>query len=194
MTTQNTVKYGLSNVHVFPITNEDSESIEYGEPIRIPGAVTLEMEAQGETEKFYADNIAYFITNTNAGYAGTLEIATISEEFEVKIMDNQKDKNGAIIEKADARPKTYAIAFEFDGDKHKVRHVFYKCSSTRPGISGHTNEETTTPQTDTLNIAAAPRLKDKVVRSKVKEGQEGYDTFYKAPYEIVAGLPEEPEA
>ena len=32
----------------------------YAKPVRIPGAVSLSMDANGEIEPFYADNIAYY--------------------------------------------------------------------------------------------------------------------------------------
>lgn len=35
----NKVKFGLRNVHIFPITSEDSEKTVYGEMFKMPGAV-----------------------------------------------------------------------------------------------------------------------------------------------------------
>ena len=39
------------------------------------------MDANGEIEPFYADNIAYYVVNNNSGYEGDLEIALIPESF-----------------------------------------------------------------------------------------------------------------
>ena len=114
----NKVKFGLKNVHVWPITNEDSEKVEYGEVINVPGAVELTLDASGDSMEFYADDTIYYSQYANNGYEGSLTIALIPEDFEVKIMDNLKDKNGAIVENKNAKPKNYAMAFEFDGDKN----------------------------------------------------------------------------
>ena len=53
---ENKVKFGLSNVHIAKITEEDG-AITYGTPFAMPGAVSLSADPEGETTPFYADNI-----------------------------------------------------------------------------------------------------------------------------------------
>ena len=56
----NKVKFGLKNCHYAKATFDEDGSVTYAKPVRIPGAVSLSMDANGEIEPFYADNIAYF--------------------------------------------------------------------------------------------------------------------------------------
>ena len=48
--TENTVTYGLKNVHIAPIESINSETkvISYGQIFRFPGAMNLELEPKGE--------------------------------------------------------------------------------------------------------------------------------------------------
>ena len=58
---KNKVKFGLKNVYVWPITEATSEKVTYGEVIRVPGAVSLSLEASGDSNPFYADDMIYWI-------------------------------------------------------------------------------------------------------------------------------------
>ena len=150
----NKVKYGLSNVHVFPIKEETVDSITYGEVIRIPGAVSLSLSPEGSSEPFYADNTSYYVATSNNGYSGSLEIALIPESFRTDILKETVDVNNVLIENANSETANFAILFEFDGDKHKIRHVMYNCSAARPSLAGQTNEESREVQPETLSLSS----------------------------------------
>lgn len=181
---KNKVKFGLKNVHVWPITEATSEKITYAEVIKVPGAVSLSLEASGDSNPFYADDMIYWNQYSNNGYEGELEIALIPEEFEVQILGYLKDKNGAIVESNASKSKNYAMAFEFDGDVTQTRHIFYNCSSSRPDIEGATTEDKTEPQTDTIGITTAPASDTGYVKARLEKGQTGYDTFFTTPYKV----------
>lgn len=181
---KNKVKFGLKNVHVFPITESTSTKVTYGEVIKVPGAVSLSFEASGDSNPFYADDTIYWNQFSNNGYEGELEIALIPEEFEVQILGYLKDKNGAIVESNSSKAKNYAMAFEFDGDVTQTRHIFYNCSSSRPNVEGATTEDKTEPQTDTINMTAVPAADTGYVKARLEKGQIGYDTFFTTPYEV----------
>ena len=152
----NKVKFGLKNCHYAKATFDEDGSVTYAKPVRIPGAVSLSMDANGEIEPFYADNIAYYVVNNNSGYEGDLEIALIPESFLTDIMHEELDGNGVLAENANVELEHFAFLFEFDGDQRHIRHVLYNCTCTRPSVSGGTTNNTKEPSTETMNLTSSP--------------------------------------
>lgn len=177
----NTVKFGLKNVHYAVVTETDGV-ITYDTPKSIPGAVNLTLDAAGESVQFYADDMVYYDENTNDGYTGSLEMALIPDEFRVDVLGDELDANGALIENKDAKPKHFALIFEFDGDAKKTRHVLYYVLASRPSVTGATTTNTKEPQTETMNITARPAPDTGDVKAKVPQGSAAYDTFFESVY------------
>ena len=180
----NKVKYNLKNVHAAKLTTEVVEGVttySYATPRAIPGAVSLSLDAEGDSSPFYADGIVYFRTYANNGYSGDLEIALIPEWFRTEILKELLDSNGVLVER-----------FEFDGDEHGIRHVLYNCAASRPSIESQTKEETIEPRTETLNLTADPR-EDGLVKSRTGDttDAEVYDGWYESVYVPAAAEPAE---
>ena len=85
----NKVKYNLKNVHAAKLTKGDDGNFTYDTPRAIPGAVSISLEAEGDSSPFYADGIVYFRSTANNGYSGDLEIALIPEWFRTDILQEQ---------------------------------------------------------------------------------------------------------
>ncbi len=177
----NKVKYGLKNTH-YAVVTEVGMAVSYGTPKPWPGAVNLTLSAAGENVTFYADDHAYFEENTNNGYEGSIETALVPDEFRVDVLGDTIDSNGALVENADAKPKKFALMYEFDGDAKKTRHVLYGVLPTRPNLDGATRTNTKEPKTETMNISARPAIDTSDVKARVKQGETGYDTFFSAVY------------
>ncbi|MGX8687033.1 MAG: major tail protein [bacterium] len=182
---KNKVKYNLKNVHAAKLTIGENGAYSYAVPQAIPGAVSLSMDAEGETTPFHADGIVYFRSNTNNGYSGDLEIALIPEWFRTDILMEELDSNGVLVEKSTVTetPK-FALLFEFDGDVHGIRHILYNCSAARPSISSQTKEDTIEPVTETLSLTADPRA-DGLVKSRTGDttSEATYNGWYQTVYE-----------
>lgn len=190
---ENRVKFGLSNIHIAKIT-ETSSGISYGTPFALPGAVSLTVDAEGETTPFYADNIKYYVAVSNNGYTGDLEVAMISKEFFKTILGQTEDTNGALIEGADDVNARFALMGEIDGDARKRRFVYYDCTAARPSSEMNTVEESKDPQTDTISLTMAARKTDKVIKAVIEptaENQDVYDTFFTTVYEKDTQAPEQ---
>ena len=186
MPNTNKITYGLSNVHVWPITATASDGTPtYGSIIVVPGAKEVTLSAEGETVKFYADNIIYWTAAANNGYSGDLTIADVPAEFAENILKEIRDVNGVMVEDASSTGAEFAMAFEFEGDVNKRRHVFYRCTAGRPDVASSTKEENIEPNTSQLSITAMPRLDNHYVKATVEDTTStAYDSWYgTAPYE-----------
>lgn len=150
------VKFGIKNVHVFPITALNAGVPTYGDPIAVPGAVSFSMSAQGDINKFYADNIVYYQSSANNGYEGDLTVALIPEAFYEKIFGQTPDVNGVMTEKSNIEAKAFAMTFEEDGDQTGTKFVLYNCTASRPTKELQTIEDSKTPVTQTLTVSAVP--------------------------------------
>lgn len=181
----NKVKFGLSNVHVAKITEQDGE-ITYGTPFAMPGAVALSADPEGETTPFYADNIQYYVAVSNNGYTGELELAMAVKEFLKEILGQQEDTNGALFESSDDVNARFALMGEIEGDVKKRRFVYYDCTATRPSSEMNTIEDTKEPQTDTIEITMSPRATDHVIKAVIEPNdtnEDVYNTFFTKVYE-----------
>ena len=150
------VKFGIKNVHVFPINSITDGVPTYGPAIAVPGAVSFSMQAQGDINKFYADNIVYYQSSANNGYEGDLNVALIPDSFYQNIFGQTPDANGVMTENAAIESKAFAMTFEEDGDTTGTKFVLYNCTATRPTKELQTIEDSKTPVTQTLTISAAP--------------------------------------
>lgn len=181
---KNKVKYNLKNVHAAILTKGDDGTYTYATPVAIPGAVSLSLDAEGESNPFYADGVVYFRSTSNNGYSGDLEMALIPEWFRTDILQEEKDSNGVLIERSDITESVYfALLFEFDGDQKAIRHVMYNCTASRPTIESQTKESSIEPGTETLSIAADPR-EDGLVKSRTGDDTSTatYNNWYKNVY------------
>lgn len=183
----NKVKYNLKNVHAAKLTETVEDGVTtffYDAPKAIPGAVSISLDAEGESSPFYADGIVYFRSVTNNGYSGDLEMALIPEWFRTEILQEELDKKGVLIEKSTNRESVkFALLFEFDGDVNCIRHVLYNCTTSRPSIESETKEDTIEPGTEKLSITADPRA-DGLVKARTGDTTDktAYDNWYKSVY------------
>lgn len=189
---KNKVRYGLKNCYYAKATFDEDGNVTYDTPVRLPGAVSLSLDPEGEVENFYADDIVYVVLNNNAGYEGNLELALIPEEFLKDILGEEEDTNGVLLENANTTFERFALLFEFTGDQHAIRHVFYCCSASRPSQEGETKEDEKEVQTEELSIIASP-LANGYVKTKttVNTSKAIYDAWYDAVYMPPADTGEE---
>ena len=78
------------------------------------------------------------------------------------------------------------LGFQIDGDTANKRYWYYNVTANRPSNNGATIEASKTPQTETVNITASPRIGDKRVRcslEKTAENASVYNNFFSTVYE-----------
>lgn len=183
----NKVKYGLKNVYYAVATVDSSNVATYGTPKPWHGAVNLSLDAEGGTTKFRADNIDYWVGQSNNGYSGDFESALIPDDFRKDVLGDVVDTSGVLVEDANAKTTYFALLFQFEGDDKNTRHVMYKCSATRPSVTGATTDEEIEPQTETLTLTATAihnsALDKDVVKARCNESDTPYSTWFDAVYQ-----------
>lgn len=185
----NKIKYGIKNVYYAVATIASNGSATYTTPVALPGAVSLSLDAQGETTPFYADNIVYYTSVANNGYEGDLELALIPDSFYTDVLGYGTDANSVLYEDAGASPVHFALTFQFEGDESARRHVMYNCVATRPTVAGSTKEESIEPQTETISITATTIYnvaydKDIVKASCTTSQSTQYNSWNSAVYQV----------
>ena len=183
MSNKNKITYGISNVHVFPITSTDASGVPTYDTtvIAMPGATELSLDAEGSSDPFYADDVVYYQGVVNNGYSGSITLADIPEDFLTVVMKEIKSEGGTFFEDASVEPLEFAMAFEFKGDQKKRRHLFYRCKATRPSIESKTKEDSIEPNTPEIEIVVMPRLDNNIVKARCEEGDTDYATWYTKP-------------
>ena len=185
-TPKNKIKYGLKNVHYAVATIADDGSATYGTPVRIPGAVNLSLEPQGDRDPFYADDVEYFVSISNTGYEGDLEIALVPESFEKDVLKAIEDTKKVLFEEVSPEIVHFALLFQFAADKKNIRHCFYNCTAMRPTVEGETKGENIEPKTETLSLRAGSvyfeGLDKDIVKAKTKADTDAttYEGWFSA--------------
>ncbi|MEG7934986.1 phage tail protein [Bacillus mobilis] len=184
----NKVTFGLKNVH-YALLDVTNGTAKFGVPIPMPGGVELTFEPKGELTEFYADDMVYYSADNNQGYDGTLGIANIPEQFAIDVLGERLDEtDGVLNEVANAKRKSFALLFEFDGDVKAVRHIMYNCSASRPTIASKTKTTSAEPNTNELKFVSSPIVLvpggKPLVKTKTtsKTTQAIYDGWYNAAY------------
>lgn len=166
------VKFGIEQIHLFPLTDE--EAMTYGTPIACPGAISLTLNvSESSADPFYADDGVYYLpAGKSSGYTGTLEVAIIPDEVKLALMAFIKDSANVIVEVADAIAKPFAMTFQIPTDEKARKLVFYNCQFGRPGLSAKTQEGSKTPETESADLTIMPTKKT----FKLNQGGEQVET------------------
>lgn len=179
----NLVRFGLTNVYYATYTDS-----EYGTPKRIYGGVQLTTTPEGDSYTFYADNVAYYATETNAGYTGTVEVAAVNDEFLKDVLGYKSDTtSGLLYESTTTIVPSVALMFEVGGNEENQRAVFYNVTFSRLETEANTRADTTEPDTVTLNFTAIGRdftvgsATENVVKAQCADSavtHDAYDAFF----------------
>lgn len=152
----NKVQFGLKNCY-YAIATFSGTTVTYGTPKAIPGGVNLNLSAQEESTKFYADDRLYFATISNTGYEGDLEVAKIPDDmFQDVFGYTLQGTSKVLCENASVEPKHFALLFEINGDQAEERYALYDCVAGRPAVASGTIQATKEPVTQSIAITAAP--------------------------------------
>ena len=180
---KNKVKFGLKNVHWAKKIHGEDGAVSYAKPKPIPGAVNLTLDRQGDEVEFEADDALYYVSYSDTGYKGTLEVALVPDDFRQEILNEVEDETDHVmVEYANRETSEFALLYEVSGDQHATRRVLYDCTVSKPGEDASTTGKTKTPKTESMSLSAVP-LADGKVRARTKN--DTVDTVYNGWFDSV---------
>ena len=164
-TEKNKVHFDLTNVHIAMLKGT-AEAPTYDAPVRVYGAVSMDLAAQGDTVKLRADDMDYYVSKSNNGYEGDLNLAMVNDWIRINVLSEELSATDKVlVENALKSGNPFALLFEFLGDVKHRRHVLYNCVAGRPNIKGENKDNQKEPDTETLPITASPLSDGKVKAS-----------------------------
>ncbi len=110
---ENKVVFGLKNAHYSVITEGDDGTYTYAAPVSLKGAVELALDAKGDSNDFYADDVLYYTTLSNQGYEATLTVANLTREFRTDVLGETLDAKDSTL--LDLQLQTHRIQFTMLG-------------------------------------------------------------------------------
>lgn len=144
------VRFGLRNFY-YSVGTAGS----FSTPKHVNGTVSLTLSPEGDSYTFYAEDRAFYATETNNGYTGTIEVAAVNDDFLKDVLGYIEDETGGmLVEPADVIPPTCAIMFEVNGNEEKQRCALYGVTFSRISDEHNTKSDSTEPDTVSLDFTA----------------------------------------
>lgn len=183
MADSNKVKFGLKSVYYALMTVTTAGAVTYGTPKAWPGAVSIDLSPQGDSEPFRADNMDYYTPAGGESYSGNLTMAYLPDDIRADLYGEETDRNGILVEAVGGTAAQFALMFEFSGDANAVRHVLYACTAGKPSINSETTPaDSVTPITVEVPITASANPNG-YVRGSVDPEDTAYASWFTAVQE-----------
>lgn len=187
---KNKVEFGLSKLH-FGTFTESGGVVTLGTPYAQKGAVGLTLEPEGDSNKFYADNGLYYVSYSDNGFSGSVEVAKFDDDFKKNFLSYvELDDGGLGMIKGATRPNVYIIG-QSEGDAESRRFILYNVSLGGIQREFNTIEEDKEPVTETIDITVTGDNTTGLAYVSYKPGDDGYETIFTTP--PVPALPSESE-
>lgn len=182
MANKNKVEFGLSNVHIGTYEYDIAAgTVTLGDPMTVPGAVSLSLDVDTEDYKFYADDVVYYSSITDNGESGELTMANFPDEFKLNFLPYKKLEDGGLAKIKGERAKDVYIAFEGKGDKHKRRHILFNVALGAIKREHKTIEGSEEVEVETIGVTLTGDTKSGVVKISYSEDDAGYETVFTKP-------------
>lgn len=178
---ENKVVFGVSNLHFGTYTINDQNEVVLGTPYHLPGTVNISLDAESEQNTFYADNVQYWVGYSDNGYTGTIENANFTDEFKTQFLNYVAPTGGGIAQIKGRQNKIVYIAFQAEGDKEARRMILYNVSLGAISREYATTEDTTEPQTATLDFTVSGDNETGIIRASYKPADTAYATLFTTP-------------
>ena len=180
MANTNKVLFGFSDLYVGTYT-ESNGTVTLGTPYHQAGAVGFSPEDNVEQNTFYADNVAYYVTDTAGSTEGDLVVAKFDDQFLKDFLGYAETTTGGLAQiKGANKPKVY-LAFEVQGDGDPIRVIYYNATLGSVVREYATIEDSVEVQTETLAVTIAGDNTTGIVKAVYDSEATGYATLFTAP-------------
>lgn len=177
----NKVEFGLSNLYVGTYTVAADSTVTLGTPYHQKGAVSLSLDAESDSNDFYADNVKYWSGFSDNGFSGSIEVAKFDTDFKTQFLGYQTLTDGGVAAvKGATKPNVY-IAFQTEGDVEGRRVILYNVALGAIGREYSTIEDNKEPVTETIDITVTGDNGTGIVMTSYKPADTGYATLFSNP-------------
>lgn len=154
MADANKVRFGLKNLHRAEVKRDPSGTVTFGEPVKMPGAVSISFTPEGsDAQDFYADDTVYYtVDGTNGGYSAELVVARLGDEDRQALLGEIVDDDGVMFESTDSKAPEYAYLMEMQGNNCPIAFWFYCGKASRISMNANTKGDSVEVDTDTVSL------------------------------------------
>lgn len=152
----NKVRFGLSNVHYSKITYGENDAVTYATPVPWRGAVSLTIDVEANSSKFFADNGVWAAFDSVTGGTVTLEMADTPKTVFTDLLGFVETATGEIVENTTPITQEFCLLFEVSGNTDPIGYRLYRCILSRPGLDAETTNENTDPKTSSYEMTYMP--------------------------------------
>lgn len=181
MADNNKVEFGISNLYVGTYTVAAGGTVTLGTPFHQAGAVSLSLDAESDSNDFYADNIKYWSGFTDNGFTGTIEVAKFDTDFKTQFLGYQALTGGGVAQIKNATKPNVYVAFQTEGDQEGRRVILYNVALGAIAREYSTIEDSKEPVTESLDITVTGDNGTGIVMSSYKPADSDYATLFSAP-------------
>ena len=154
-------KIGCDNFYYAPLTKDDSTGATYGEPVRIPGLMTINVQPASSNATLYADNGPAETASSLGKITVSLETKDLPLEHQAALLGHTVTAGVMVSKTTDVAPY---VAILFQSQKGSGGIIYKKYLKTRfsdPQDNNATKGENVTFQTPTITGEAVAREFDK---------------------------------
>lgn len=170
----------IRNLHLYPLTQDDASGLVYGDSIKVPGLVKVDITPSMASGTYYADGIAYEQIQKFSGAEIVVQASTMDLETQATICGHTYNReNKTIICKADDVPPAFGMKYErvkADGTSRFI--AINKVTFSLQAENGQTASDSIEFQdTGDLSAQAVPTIHNGEWKS-MYEGVENASTFF----------------
>jgi phi13 family phage major tail protein len=177
----NKVELGISQLHICTYTVDDQGAVTLGTPYHQKGAISLSVDAETDSNDFYADNVKYWSGFSDNGFSGSIEVAKFDTDFKTQFLGYQTLTDGGVAAIKGSTKPNVAIMFEVAGDVENRRVIMYNCALGAITREFSTIEESKEPVTESIDITVTGDNGTGITMVSYKPADTGYATLFTNP-------------